>query len=58
MEIRLTNNNPGFERIRANRKARRLKFNGKVFFWVVLITLPVYGFGLILWIIALVINIK
>ena len=58
MDIRLTNNDPDFERIHGNRKARSLNFNAKVFFWIGLVPISLYGFGLLWWIIAQVLNIK
>ena len=58
MDIRLTNNDPDFEKVQGHRKARALKYNAKILFWVGLITLPLFGFGLLLWLLAIVVNIK
>ena len=58
MDVRITNNDPNFERIQGKRKARALKFNAKILFWIGVVTLLLCGIGLIFWIIALIINIK
>ena len=58
MDIRLTKNDPNFERIQGQRKSRALKYSVKVLFWIGLITLPLLGLGIIFWIIATFINVK
>lgn len=52
--IRITQQDPEYQKIEAERKARSLKFNAKILFWVGLPLMLFYGAGLILWAIALI----
>ena len=58
MNIRLTKNDPDYERTQGLRKYRVLKYNVKVLCWIGVITLPLFGFGLIFLISAVFTNVK